>query len=114
MSRFQNCCMTGYLFVIRKDDAESVKKKERSFMNNQLRYLIIKDNADKNNGVCKCELCGRTIDDGISFHVDHIVPIVGNGKTVTQNLRVLCNECNNGKGSSSDRNITLENIFSNL
>jgi hypothetical protein len=49
----------------------------------------------------KCVLCGRSPATylGISLHIDHIVPFSKNGKTVLENLRTLCNECNWGRGN---------------
>lgn len=69
------------------------KKSERSYMTKPLRYLIIKESGGR------CALCGRSIEDGISLHVDHILPIAKGGKTVVSNLRVLCDDCNIGKGA---------------
>lgn len=75
------------------------KKVERSFLNASIRYMVLENNAKANNGKCKCVLCGRTIDDNVTFHVDHILAIANGGKTEMQNLQVLCSECNLGKGA---------------
>ncbi len=50
----------------------------------------------------KCEKCGRSPANtaNLELHVDHIVPWSKGGKTVIDNLRTLCNECNFGKGAS--------------
>ena len=77
--------------------APSTTKSERYFLNTTIRYMVLANNAKANNGKCKCVLCGRTIDDGVSFHVDNIRPIAKNGKTEMHNLQVLCSACNIGK-----------------
>ena len=47
-----------------------------------------------------CQWCGRTPErHGVAFHVDHILPVSKNGKTVLDNLQTLCEECNLGKGN---------------
>lgn len=64
---------------------------ERSKLSKKLRYEILeRDNY-------KCVLCGRSADDGVVLHVDHIIPISKGGKTVAENLRTLCADCNLGK-----------------
>jgi 5-methylcytosine-specific restriction endonuclease McrA len=45
----------------------------------------------------KCMICGRTANDGIILHIDHIVPISKGGSEEIDNLQTLCNECNIGK-----------------
>lgn len=61
----------------------------------KLRYRVLtKDNY-------RCALCGRSpaTHVGISLHIDHIVPFSKNGRTILENLRTLCNECNWGRGN---------------
>lgn len=49
-----------------------------------------------------CRSCGRGPgQDGAQLHVDHIVPYSLGGLTVLDNLQVLCNRCNLGKGNRS-------------
>lgn len=63
-------------------------------MTASLRYDILERDG------FKCILCGRTaLEDGIKLHVDHIQPIRHGGKTIPENLRTLCQDCNLGKGS---------------
>jgi hypothetical protein len=48
-----------------------------------------------------CRLCGRHPPE-VKIHIDHIMPWSAGGETVMENLRVLCEECNIGKGASTD------------
>lgn len=64
---------------------------ERNKLSKKLRYEILeRDNY-------RCVLCGRSADDGVILHIDHIIPISKGGKTVPENLRTLCSDCNLGK-----------------
>ena len=71
------------------------RKIERAKMTPSLRYSILfRDNF-------KCCGCGRKPDreDGLTLHVDHIIPIAFGGKTTPENLHTLCSDCNLGKGT---------------
>jgi 5-methylcytosine-specific restriction endonuclease McrA len=48
-----------------------------------------------------CVLCGATPEDGTRLHVDHIIPLRQDWglRLKIDNLQVLCEECNHGKGS---------------
>ena len=50
----------------------------------------------------KCACCGRTTADGVTMNVDHIRPRKRHPELALtlENLQVLCNECNHGKGNS--------------
>ena len=86
----------GDIFVL-LDEAENIKKAhetaayQRSRMTPGLRYEVLKRDH------FRCRLCGRTADDGVKLHVDHIRPVSKGGKTELDNLRTLCDECNLGK-----------------
>ena len=77
-------------------DPES-KEYQRKILTPSLRYDILKrDNF-------KCVICGRTPKkDGVTLHVDHIIPVSKGGKTVPENLRTLCSICNLGKSDKYD------------
>lgn len=69
-------------------------QKERRLMTQDLRYRIMQRDH------FRCVLCGRTTEeDGVKLHVDHILPVSKGGKTVPENLRTLCEDCNLGKGA---------------
>lgn len=48
----------------------------------------------------RCMCCGRTPEDGIKIHVDHIKPRSLNRELELEidNLQILCGDCNKGKG----------------
>ena len=69
-------------------------KSERDKMTARLRFTILQ------RGNFACRACGRSplADNTVKLHVDHIVPIARGGKTIPDNLQVLCADCNLGKG----------------
>ena len=75
-----------------KTDAVIQRQHERSLMTDKLRYSILKRDG------FRCQICGRGAKDGVKLHVDHIIPVSKGGKTVPENLRTLCEDCNLGKG----------------
>jgi hypothetical protein len=62
-----------------------------------LRYAIL------NRDSFRCVACGRSPAThlGVALHVDHIMPFSKGGKTIAENLRSLCQDCNLGKGSKT-------------
>lgn len=63
-----------------------------------LRYLVLLRDGNR------CPLCGRSpqSEPPAEVHIDHIRPWALGGETVLENLRVLCRECNLGKGARID------------
>ncbi|MCF8055003.1 MAG: HNH endonuclease [Deltaproteobacteria bacterium] len=53
----------------------------------------------------RCVSCGRTADNDVILHVDHIVPRSKGGKDELDNFQTLCHVCNFGKGNKDDTNI---------
>lgn len=65
-------------------------KTHRKWISRKLRMQIFRrDNY-------RCVLCGADAKT-VMLEIDHIVPLVFDGKTKPENLRVLCNSCNVGK-----------------
>lgn len=77
---------------------DSMKAFQRSLMTDSLRYDVMKRDG------FRCVLCGRTANDGVVLHVDHIIPVARGGKTEISNLRTLCEFCNLGKSAKYDPN----------
>ncbi|MEO7394725.1 MAG: HNH endonuclease, partial [Chitinophagaceae bacterium] len=50
----------------------------------------------------KCVACGRSADDGIILHVDHILPRSKGGKDEIGYYQTLCFTCNIGKSNKDD------------
>ena len=52
----------------------------------------------------RCVLCGRSpaTDIGVELHLDHITPFSKGGEHTAKNLRILCKECNLGKGNNEN------------
>jgi hypothetical protein len=60
-----------------------------------LRYKVL------SIGEFKCVRCGASpaTDPTCKLHVDHILPFSKGGKTKLENLQILCEKCNLGKGN---------------
>ena len=76
------------------DSEDMRRKRERGKLTPKLRYSILSRDS------FQCQLCGRGQSDGVKLHVDHIIPVSKGGKTVPENLRTLCDECNIGKSDT--------------
>ncbi len=67
-------------------------------INWRLRALVLmRDGA-------QCRLCGAAPCDGVRLHVDHVKPWSRGGETILENLQILCNVCNVGKGDAWSEN----------
>lgn len=53
----------------------------------------------------RCELCGRSKQNGIVLHVDHIRPrsVAPELELCLENLQILCEDCNLGKSNKDSR-----------
>jgi len=58
-----------------------------------LRFHVL----DRDKG--RCLRCGRSGADGVTLHVDHVLPFSCGGLTILSNLQTLCQDCNLGKGN---------------
>ena len=45
----------------------------------------------------RCQICGKTANDGIKLEVDHKVAVANGGTNDDDNLWTLCFDCNSGK-----------------
>ena len=72
---------------------QALRQRERSLMTSSLRMTILRrDNY-------RCRMCGASAADGATLHVDHIIPVSRDGRTVAENLQALCEPCNLGKSN---------------
>ncbi len=65
---------------------------DQSPIRDSLRYRLLKESKGK------CTLCGASNRDTV-LDIDHIIPVSKGGKTVYENLQVLCAKCNRSKGN---------------
>lgn len=56
------------------------------------------EKARGSDGLYRCACCGTTDSYRVFFQVDHIVPMNKGGKSVPENLQILCRKCNGDKG----------------
>ena len=56
------------------------------------------EKAKDADGNYRCACCGVADKSRIYFQVDHIVPMNNGGKSVVENLQILCRQCNGTKG----------------
>lgn len=54
--------------------------------------------AKNSDGLYECAMCKMTSRNRIPFQVDHIIPMNKGGKSVPENLQILCRQCNGLKG----------------
>lgn len=75
--------------------SKKINEEDRRDIRLGLRFKIL--NRDK----FKCVLCGNSpaTDLKCKLHVDHITPFSKGGKTIKDNLRSLCDDCNLGRGN---------------
>ncbi|MDE6455324.1 MAG: HNH endonuclease [Dysosmobacter sp.] len=71
---------------------EIAPTKERDLRNGAFEKARDKD------GVYHCACCGVSDRSRVFFQVDHIVPMNKGGKSVPENLQILCRKCNGSKG----------------
>lgn len=69
------------------------QKDQRKLMTKELRTKIAR--RDKYT----CQICGKYMPDGVGLQIDHIIPVSKGGKSVPENLQVLCSKCNGTKGN---------------
>jgi 5-methylcytosine-specific restriction endonuclease McrA len=52
----------------------------------------------------RCRYCGRQPPE-VMLHLDHVEPWSAGGRTVLENLRAACSDCNLGKGARRPTNL---------
>ena len=56
------------------------------------------EKAKDADGFYCCAGCGKKDCSKVYFQVDHIIPMNAGGKSVAENLQILCRQCNGVKG----------------
>lgn len=79
-----------------KKQAKRFAQQQRALVTSSVRYEILKRDG------FTCVLCGRTADEGVKLHVDHIKPVAKGGMSTEDNPRSLCADCNMGKSDKYD------------
>jgi len=73
---------------------QALRQRERSLMTDRLRMTILRRDGSR------CQMCGASAADGTTLHIDHIIPVSLDGRTVAENLQTLCAACNMGKSNT--------------
>lgn len=77
----------------RQSSAAALRQRERTMMTPGLRTSILRRDD------FRCRMCGASAKDGVTLHVDHVLPVSQGGQTRADNLQTLCQPCNLGKGN---------------
>lgn len=97
--------VAGLVRLLRQDDAsaETGEQFYRSHRWRRLRVDVLEANRTR-YGMLACECCGMV--DAGSWHVDHIYPRSTHPELALDpdNLQVLCDACNIGKGTAYSTN----------
>lgn len=84
---------------------ETYKKCQDWIVWARIKRKIIKKNQVTNDGIIKCEYCGKTLNPEFENHrdsitIDHIIPVSKGGSYFDEdNLAVVCGTCNVQKGN---------------
>ena len=91
------------LWPSRQDEPETADSFYRSYQWRKLRVEALEANRAR-YGMLACECCGMI--DAAPFHVDHIYPRSTHPELALDpdNLQVLCDDCNIGKGTDFTTN----------
>lgn len=86
-----------------EEEAETAERFYRSYQWRKLRVAALEANRER-YGMLACECCGMI--DTSPFHVDHIYPRSTHPDLALDpdNLQVLCDDCNIGKGTGYTTN----------
>ena len=60
----------------------------------------------------RCVACGKSADDNVILHIDHIIPRSKGGKDEINNYQTLCETCNIGKSNKDDTNLRNKSAYS--
>ena len=100
---YWNAIVIQYFKVIMKRTKPENKSKRKPLSGKTRLDVMERDDY-------KCQMCGRTVEDGIKLHIDHIVPVSKGGSNDMSNLQVLCHECNLAKHDRVDLRATRNKL----
>ena len=82
-----------------KPSGDEKQRFYRSLPWRRMRYAILAENAERNGGVARCELCKAAAAPGAPLNIDHVEPLsrAWGRRLDRSNLQVLCGACNHGK-----------------
>jgi hypothetical protein len=92
-SQLKHGLESGQATRARQSTTQALRQRERSLMTSSLRMTILRRDS------YRCRMCGASASNGATLHVDHIVPVSRDGRTVPENLQALCEPCNLGKSN---------------
>lgn len=73
-----------------------------------IKYAVVRENLEKNNGRICCETCGKELKSINEGHFDHIKPFAKGGKSTKQNCQILCSNCNLKKNDKELNDFLLD------
>jgi len=76
-----------------RSTTEYLRQRERTLMTPKLRTDVLRRDGSR------CRMCGASAADGVTLHIDHIIPVSHGGRTTHDNLQTLCQSCNLGKSN---------------
>ncbi len=73
-----------------------------------IKYSVVRDNLEKNNGRICCAICGRELKSINEGHFDHIEAFAKGGKSTKENCQILCSSCNLKKNDKELNDFLLD------
>ncbi|MFQ3674931.1 MAG: HNH endonuclease signature motif containing protein [Endomicrobiia bacterium] len=73
--------------IYRYEPSMVIERKLEDFTEEQKKLILERDGY-------KCVKCGRSLEEGVELHVDHIKPKDFGGKATIENGQTLCSRCN--------------------
>lgn len=73
-----------------------------------VKFMVVRNNLEKNNGRICCELCGSELKSISEGHFDHIKPYAKGGKSIKTNCQILCSNCNLRKNDKELNDFVLD------
>lgn len=73
-----------------------------------IKYSVVRENLEKNNGRICCEICGKELKSINDGHFDHIKAYARGGKSTKENCQILCSNCNLKKNDKELNDFLLD------